>query len=51
MLTAQMAIGVLYVADAPTLQGIAPGKIVRVMSAAGTFGIFAAEVRGEMLEV
>lgn len=38
----QMAIGVLYVPDAPTLQGIAPGETVQVMSAAGTFGIFAA---------
>jgi hypothetical protein len=42
MRAAQMAIGVLYVADAPTLQGIAPGETVRVMSAAGIFGIFAA---------
>jgi hypothetical protein len=39
---AQMAMGILYVPDAPTLQGIAPGETVRVMSAAGTFGIFAA---------
>jgi len=39
---AQMAKGVLYVPDAPTLQGIAPGETVRVLSAAGTFGIFAA---------
>ena len=42
MWAAQMAIGVLYVPDAPTLQGIAPGETVRVLSAAGTFGIFAA---------
>src|SRR5512140_1552658 len=42
MWAAQMAIGVLYVPDAPTLQGIATGETVRVMSAAGTFGIFAA---------
>jgi len=42
MWAAQMAIGILYVPDAPTLQGIAPGETVRVMSAAGTFGIFAA---------
>ena len=42
MWAAQMAIGILYVPDAPTLQGIAPGETVRVLSAAGTFGIFAA---------
>ena len=42
MWAAQMAIGVLYVPDAPTLQGIATGETVRVMSAAGTFGIFVA---------
>jgi hypothetical protein len=42
MWAAQMAVGILYVPDAPTLQGIAPGETVRVMSAAGTFGIFAA---------
>ena len=42
MWAAQMAIGVLYVPEAPTLQGIAPGETVRVLSAAGTFGIFAA---------
>ncbi|MGZ9163502.1 MAG: hypothetical protein ACXW4J_10820, partial [Candidatus Deferrimicrobiaceae bacterium] len=42
MWAAQMAIGVLYVPEAPTMQGIAPGEAVRVMSAAGTFGIFAA---------
>jgi hypothetical protein len=39
---AQMAIGVMYVPDAPTLQGIAPGETMRLMSAAGTFGIFVA---------
>jgi len=39
---AQMATGVLYVPDVPTLQGIAPGETVRVLSAAGTIGIFAA---------
>ena len=42
MWAAQMAIGVLYVPDAPALQGVAPGETVRVLSAAGTFGIFAA---------
>ena len=39
---AQMAVGVLYVPDAPTLAGIAPGETVRVLSAAGSFGIFMA---------
>ena len=39
---AQMAIGVLYFPDAPTLQGITPGESLRVLSAAGAFGIFAA---------
>ena len=42
MWTAQITMGVLYVPDAPTLQGIAPGETVRVLSAAGSFGIFAA---------
>ena len=42
MWAAQMAVGGLYVPDAPTLQGIAPGETVRVLSVAGTFGIFAA---------
>jgi hypothetical protein len=42
MWAAQMAIGVMYVPDAPTLQGIAPGETMRVMLAAGTFGIFVA---------
>ena len=42
MWAAQMAIGVLYVPEAPTLQGIAPGDTVRLMSAAGAFGIFVA---------
>ena len=37
----QMATGVLYFPDSPTLQGIAQGDIARVLSAAGTFGIFA----------
>ena len=44
MWAAQMAVGVLYVPEAPALQGIAPGESLRVMSAAGTFGIFAAAV-------
>ena len=38
---AQMAVGVLYVPDAPTLQGIAPGETVRVLSAAGALGCLA----------
>lgn len=42
MWAAQMAVGILYVPEAPALQGIAPGESLRVMSAAGTFGIFAA---------
>ena len=42
MWAAQMTMGVLYVPDAPTLQGIATGETVQVISAAGTFGIFAA---------
>jgi NADPH:quinone reductase-like Zn-dependent oxidoreductase len=42
MWAAQMAMGVLYVPDAPTLQGIATGETVQVLSAAGSFGIFAA---------
>jgi len=42
MWAAQMAVGVLYVPDAPTLQGLAPGETVRVLSATGSFGIFVA---------
>ena len=38
MWAAQMAIGILYVPDPPTLQGIATGEVVRIMSAAGAFG-------------
>jgi len=41
MWAAQMAMGVLYVPDAPTLQGIAPGETVRAMSAVGALGSFA----------
>jgi hypothetical protein len=44
MWAAQMAVGILYVPEAPALQGIAPGESLRVMSAAGTFGIFVAAV-------
>ncbi|HAM34268.1 MAG TPA: hypothetical protein DDX05_00010 [Deltaproteobacteria bacterium] len=42
MWAAQMAVGVLYVPDPPTLQGIAPGETVRIVSAAGAFGSIAA---------
>jgi hypothetical protein len=38
---AQMAVGVLYVPDAPTLQGMAPVESVRAMSAAGALGCLA----------
>jgi hypothetical protein len=38
MWAAQMAIGILYVPDAPGLQGIAPGEVMRTMSAVGAFG-------------
>ncbi|MFA6148221.1 MAG: hypothetical protein WC899_08435 [bacterium] len=38
MWAAQMAIGLLYVPEAPALQGIAPGEIMRTMSAVGAFG-------------
>ena len=41
MWAAQMAIGVLYVPDAPALQGIAPGETVRILSAIGALGSFA----------
>ena len=41
MWAAQMAVGVLNVPDAPTLQGIAPGETVRVLSAVGALGSFA----------
>ena len=44
MWAAQMAVGVLYIPDAPTLQGLAAGETVRVLSVAGSFGIFAAAV-------
>ena len=41
MWAAQMAMGVLYVPDSPTLQGMAPGDAVRAMSAAGGMGSIA----------
>jgi len=41
MWAAQMAVGVLYVPDPPTLQGMAQGEAVRVMSAAGGLGSLA----------
>jgi hypothetical protein len=40
MWAAQMAMGVLYVPDAPTLQGLASGETVRAMSAVGALGTF-----------
>ena len=44
MWAAQMAMGILYIPDAPTLQGMAPGEAVRTMSAAGAFGCLTAAV-------
>lgn len=41
MWAAQMAMGVLYVPDSPTLQGIAQGDTLRVMSTAGALGSLA----------
>ena len=41
MWAGQMAMGVLYVPDPPTLQGIAPGETLRAMSAAGALGSLA----------
>jgi hypothetical protein len=41
MWAAQMAVGVLYVPDAPTMKGLAPGDAGQVLSVAGSFGIFA----------
>ena len=41
MWAAQMAMGVLYVPDSPTLQGIAQGETVRAMSAVGALGSLA----------
>ena len=37
----QMAMGVLYVPDPPTMQGMAQGEAVRAMSAIGAFGSLA----------
>jgi len=41
MWAAQMAMGVLYVPDPPTLQSLAPGDTVGAMSAVGSLGSFA----------
>jgi hypothetical protein len=41
MWAGQMAMGVLYVPDPPTLQGIAPSETLRAMSAAGALGSLA----------
>ena len=38
MWAAQMAIGILYVPDSPTLQGGTPVEAVRFLSAAGAIG-------------
>jgi hypothetical protein len=38
MWAAQMAIGVLYVPDPPTMQGMAQGDAVRALSVAGALG-------------
>jgi hypothetical protein len=38
MWAAQMAIGVLYVPDPPTMQGMAQGDAVRAVSVAGALG-------------
>jgi len=38
MWAAQMAMGVLYVPDPPTMQGMAQGDAVLAMSAAGAWG-------------
>ncbi len=35
MWAAQMSMGILYVPDPPTLQGLAPGDAVRALPAAG----------------
>jgi hypothetical protein len=41
MWAGQMVMGVLYIPDSPTLQGIAQGETVRAMSAAGALGSLA----------
>ena len=41
MWAAQMAVGILYVPEAPALHAIAAGDTARILSAAGSFGIFA----------
>jgi len=41
MWAAQMAMGVLYVPDPPTMQGMAQGDAVRAMSVAGALGSLA----------
>lgn len=39
---AQMAVGVLYVPDPPTMRGMAPGEAVRALSTVGAVGSLAA---------
>ena len=41
MWAAQMAMGILYIPDPPTLQGLGPGDAVRAMSAAGALASLA----------
>jgi len=41
MWAAQMAMGVLYIPDPPTLKGIAQGETLQAMSAAGALGSLA----------
>ena len=44
MWAAQMAMGILYVPDPPSLQGVVQGGSVHVPSAAGAFGCLTAAV-------
>ncbi|MHB1026008.1 MAG: hypothetical protein ACYC24_09935 [Desulfobacteria bacterium] len=44
MWAAQMAMGILYIPDPPTLQGVAQVESVHVLSAAGAFGCLTAAV-------
>jgi len=44
MWAAQMAMGILFLPEAPALQGIAPGEVVRAMSALGAFGNLVAAI-------
>ena len=44
MWAAPMAMGILWLPDPTSLQGLAAGEVVRTMSAAGTFGSIVAAV-------